>query len=104
MHGRRAEVGVVRAGKRFTLFILNQDVDNVIRIINSQENSAILIDGITETVRHQIKNQEGGFVAVLLAPMATSLIALVTSSIVGGIFGKGVTRAGREYSDKDHMD
>ena len=46
--------GAVRAGERFTLFILNEDM-NYIKIIKSLEDSNILIDGIAETVKHEMK-------------------------------------------------
>ena len=36
------------AGKGFTLFILNEDM-NIIKIIKSLEDSGALIDGVTET-------------------------------------------------------
>ena len=41
------------AGKGFTLFISNEDMDDIIRIINSLEDSRVLIDGVTETVKHE---------------------------------------------------
>ena len=47
--------GAVSAEKRFTLFISNEDMDNIIRIIKSLEDSGVLIDGVTETVKHEIK-------------------------------------------------
>ena len=56
----------VRAGKGFTLFISNEDMNDIIKIIKSLEDSGVLIDGVTETVKHEIKKQEGGSVAVLL--------------------------------------
>ena len=95
MHGRATGTGVLRARKGFTLFILNEDMDNIIRIIKLLEISGVLIDGVTETVNHEIKKQEVGFLATLLAPMAASLTATVTSSLIGGFFGKGVMRSGR---------
>ena len=48
--------GTVRAGKEFTLFISNEDVDDVIRIVKSLEDSETLIDGVTEAVKHAVKN------------------------------------------------
>ena len=48
--------GAVRAGKRFTLFISNEDINDIIKIIKSLEDSNVLFDGITETVKHEIKN------------------------------------------------
>ena len=53
--------GAVRAGRRFTLFISNKDMKDIIKIIKSLEGSGVLNDGVTETVKHEIKKKEGGF-------------------------------------------
>ena len=82
--------GAVRAGKGFTLFISNEDMNDIIKIIKSLEDSGVLIDGVTETVKHEIKYQEGGFLGALLAPLAASLVQPVISSVVQGISGRGV--------------
>ena len=58
----------VRAGKRFTVFISNENMNDIIKIIKSLEDSDVLIDGVIETVKHEIKKQEGGFLGALLAP------------------------------------
>ena len=47
--------GAVRTGKGFTLFISNEDMNDIIKIIKSLEDSGVLIDGVTETVKHKIK-------------------------------------------------
>ena len=39
--------------KRFTLFISNEDIDNFNRIVKSLENSGLLNDCVTETVRDE---------------------------------------------------
>ena len=49
------EKGAVRAGKGFTLFILNEDMNDIIKFIKSLGYSNALIDGITETVKNEIK-------------------------------------------------
>ena len=41
-------------------------MDDIIRIMESPENSALLIDWVSETVRHEIKNQESGSLVILL--------------------------------------
>ena len=92
--------GAVRAGKGFTLFISNEDMNDIIKIIKSLKDSGLLIDGVTETVKNEIKKQEGGFLGALLAPLAASLVQPVISSVVEGISGRGVRRAGRGYMDK----
>ena len=86
--------GDVRAGKGFTLFISNEDMSDIMKIIK------LLIDGVTETVTHERKKQKGGFLGALLAPLAASLVQPVISSVVKGISGRGVRRGGREYIDK----
>ena len=43
---------------------------NDIKIIKSLDDSGVLIDGVSRTVRHEIKNQEGRFLGALLAPLA----------------------------------
>ena len=44
---------VARAGKEFTSLIPNEDMDDIIRIIKLLEGSGVLIDGVTETVKHE---------------------------------------------------
>ena len=45
----------VRAGKGMTLVISNEDVDDIIRILKPLENSAVLIDGVNETIKNETK-------------------------------------------------
>ena len=44
--------GAVRAGKRFIWFISNEDLTDINKIIRLLEDSNVLVDGITETVKH----------------------------------------------------
>ena len=44
------------------------DINDIIKIIKSLEDSGVLIDGITETVK------KGGFLGVFLAPLAASIV------------------------------
>ena len=92
--------GAVWVGKGFTLFISNEDMNDIVRIIKSLDDSGVLIDGITETVKDEIKKQEGGFLGVLLAPLAVSLVQPLISSVVKDISGSGVRRAGRGCMNK----
>ena len=88
--------GGVRARKGYTLFISNEDINDTIKIIKSLEVFAVLIGGVTETVKHETKKQKGGFIGALLAPLAaSSLLQTVISSVVKCINGRGVRRSGR---------
>ena len=58
------------------MFILNDDMNDIIKSIKSLENSSVLIDVVTETgyKKHEIKKQQGVFIWPLLAPFAASLV------------------------------
>ena len=87
------------------LYLLNDMNDllmnDIIKIIKSWEEPGVLIDGITETEKHEIKKQEGGFLGALLAPLVASLVRPVIFSAVKCIRGRRVRRAGRGYMDKN---
>ena len=78
--------GAVRAGKGFTLLISNEYMNDITKIIKSLEDSGVLINGVTETI----------FLRVLLAPLSTSLVQPVISSVVKGRRGWGVKTAGKK--------
>ena len=65
------------------------------KIIKSLEDLGKLVDEITEAVKDEKKIQESGFLRALLAPLAASLLQPVISSVVKGISGRRVKRAGR---------
>ena len=44
--------------KRLTSFILNEYMNNFIKIIKPLEDMGVLIDVVTETVKHEIKNKK----------------------------------------------
>ena len=69
---------------------------NDIKIIKSLEDSGVII-GVTEIVKEEIKKkkQEGGFLGILLAPLGASFLQPVICSVVKGISGRAVRRAGR---------
>ena len=53
--------GAAKAEKGFNLFISNEDMNSIIKIIKSLEDSDVLIDGITETGKLEIKNRTTNF-------------------------------------------
>ena len=75
-------------------------MNDIIKIIKSLEDLGVLIDGITEAIKHEIKKQEGRFLGALLAPLAASLVQPAISSVVKGIRERGVGRVGIGYIDK----
>ena len=56
----------VREGKGFTLFILIEDMNDIIKTIKPLEDSGVLIDGVTETAKHEIKKKQANFLELFL--------------------------------------
>ena len=54
----------IRAEKAFPLFISNEDMDDDIKIVKSLEDSGVLVDGVTEAVKHEIKNKNVYFLGL----------------------------------------
>ena len=57
-----------------SLIISNDEMDDILQIVKSLENSGVLLKGVSETIQHEAKEQRGGFLSMLS--------------------GKGVIRAG----------
>ena len=74
-----------------TLIISNDEMDGILKIVKSLENSGVLLNGVSETIHHEAKEQRGGFLSMLLGTLGTSLLGDVLSK---GLSGKGVIRAG----------
>ena len=74
-----------------TLIISNNEMDDILKIVKSLENSGVLLKGVSETIQHEAKEQRGGFLSMLLGTLAASLLGDVLSK---GLSGKGVIRAG----------
>ena len=82
---------ILGSGNHTTLIISNDDMEDVSKIVKSLEDSGMLLDGITETVKNEVKEQKGGFLSMLLGTLGASLPGdLLTKNISG----RGVTRAG----------
>ena len=81
--------GAVRAGKGFNLFIWNEDMIDINKIIKSLEDSNALKHG---TSKHEIKKQEGVFFPYFVSNF---------SRFVSATSGRVVRRAERGYIDKN---
>ena len=56
------------------LIISNHEIDNIIKIVKSLEDSGLLLKGVTETVQNEVKEQKGGFLSMLLGTLGASLL------------------------------
>ena len=56
-----------------TLIISNDEIENIIKIIKSLEDSVLLLERVTKTVQNEVKEQKGGFLSILLGTLGSSL-------------------------------
>ena len=66
---------VLGKGNHTTLLISHDDLNDLLKVIKSLENSGILLDGITETVKNEVKEQKGGFLSTLLSVLGSALLS-----------------------------
>ena len=57
-----------------TLIISNNEMEDIIKIIKSLEDSGLLLKKVTETVQNEVKEQKGGFFSMLLGTLGASLL------------------------------
>ena len=61
---------ILGSGNHTILIISNNDMQDLLKIEKSLEDSGILLNGITETVKNEVKEQKGGFLSMLLGTLA----------------------------------
>ena len=67
------------------MIIPNDEIEDIIKIIKSP---GLLLEGVTETVQKEVKEQKGGFLSMLLDTLGASLLENLLT-------GKGIHRAGK---------
>ena len=56
---------ILGSGGHTTLIISNKDIEDLIKIVKSLEDSRLLSKGGTESVQNEVKKQKGGFLSML---------------------------------------
>ena len=80
-----------------TLIISNDEMGDIIKITKSLEDSGLLLQGVTETVQNEVKEQKGGFLSMLLGTLGASLLGnlLIRKGAIATSQGQGIYRAGK---------
>ena len=73
------------------LIISNDEMDDILKIVKSLEDSGVFLKGASETIQNEAKEQRGGFLSMLLGILGASLLGDILSKALSG---KGVIRAG----------
>ena len=66
-----------------TIIISNNEIEDMIKIVKSLEVYCLLLNGVTETVQNEVKEQKGGFLSILLGTSGASLLGNILT-------GKGI--------------
>ena len=59
--------------KTTTLIISNDEMKDIIEIFKSLEDSGLLLEGVSETIQNESKEQKEGFLSLLLGTLGASL-------------------------------
>ena len=57
-----------------TLIISNDEMNDIMKIVKSLEESGLLIKGMSELIQNEAKEQKGGFLGMLLGTLGASLL------------------------------
>ena len=64
-----------------TLIISNDEMNGILKIAKSLQDSGILLKGVSETIRDEAKKQKGGFLSMLLGTLGASLLGDLLTKI-----------------------
>ena len=74
-----------------TLIISNKNIDDLIKIVKSLEDSGLLLIGVTESVLNEVLEQKGIFLSMLLGTLGASLLGNLLT-------GKRINKKGKEIN------
>ena len=66
---------------------------DIIKIVKSLEDSGLLLEGVSETVQNEAKEQKGGFLSMLLGALGVSLLGNILADRGINRAGEGIVRA-----------
>ena len=89
-------------------------MEDLIKVVKSLEDSGLFLNGVTESVKNEVKEQPGGFLSMLLGTLGAGLLGNLlrekraTATSQGRVVnkkgkgihrvGEGIIRADEEYN------
>ena len=79
------------------LIISNEEMEDIMKIVKSLKESALLMKGISERIKIETKEQKVGFLPMLLGTLVASILgnALARKGVIKA--NKKVIRAGQDF-------
>ena len=72
-------------------------MNDIIKIVNSLEESSSLIKGVSETIKNEGKEQKGGFIGMLLGILVARLLGNLLTGKGTIKANEGILRAGQDF-------
>ena len=69
-----------------TIIISNDEMEDIMKIVKSLEDSGLLLKGVSERIQNEVKEQKRGFFSMLLGTLGASLLGNMLA-------GAGINRA-----------
>ena len=80
-----------------TLIISNVEMNYIMKIMKSLEESGLLLKGLSETIKNEGKEQKGAFLGMLLGTLGASLLGNLLAGKGTCRAGEGTIRAGQDF-------
>ena len=80
-----------------TLIISDEEISHIMKIIKSLEESGLLINGVSKAIQNEAKEQEGGFLGLLLGTLGATLLGNLLTGKGTIKAGEGIVRAGQNF-------
>ena len=89
MQRLKKKIKKIHSSETTTLIISNEEMSDIMKIVQALEDSNILLNGVTKTIKNETKEQKRGFLSMLWGTLGASLLANLLA-------GKGIVRAGSD--------
>ena len=74
-------------------------MNGLIKIVKSLEDSGVLLEGVTESIQNEVKQQKGGFLSMWLSTLGASFLGNLLTGKEIHRAGEGIVRASEGNKD-----
>ena len=83
--------------KQTTLLISNEEMNDILKVVKSREESGLLIKGVSEIIKNEAKERLGGYFSMLLGKLNASLLGSFLTGRSTIRDGEDTIRAGQYF-------
>ena len=80
-----------------TLITSIEEMNDILKIVNSLEESGVLIKGVSATIKNEAKERRTGFLSMLLGTLGGSFLGNLLTGKGAITAGEGTVRAGQDF-------